>query len=37
MLAATLASGGVNPWSQIRVFEVKTVESVLKVMMSCGL
>lgn len=37
LLAATLANGGVNPWSLERVFKVNTVTSVLKIMLSCGM
>lgn len=37
LLAATLANGGVNPKSQERALEQNTIESVLKIMLSCGM
>lgn len=37
LMAATLANAGVNPWSEERVFSISTVQSMLKIMLTCGM
>mmetsp|Transcript_5607 Transcript_5607/g.11724 ORF Transcript_5607/g.11724 Transcript_5607/m.11724 type:complete len:115 (-) Transcript_5607:505-849(-) len=37
LMAATLASGGVNPLSGNRVFDTKLVRNALSIMSSCGM
>lgn len=37
LMAATLANAGVNPWSAERVFGISTVQSMLKIMLTCGM
>jgi glutaminase len=37
LIAATLANGGVHPWSQDKIFESKTVKKILSVMFTCGM
>lgn len=37
LLAATLANAGTHPWTEQSVFNVMTVQSMLKVMMTCGM
>ena len=37
LIAATLANGGVQPWTQDKIFECQTVQSILSVMYTCGM
>jgi glutaminase len=37
LLAATLANGGVQPWTQDKIYDCKTVQSILSVMYTCGM
>ena len=37
LLAATLANGGVNPWTQDKIFKYSTVKKVLTLMLTCGM
>lgn len=36
LLSATLANGGKHPWTGESVFSLLTVQSMLKVMLTCG-
>ncbi len=37
LIAATLANGGVNPWSNKKIFKSSTVKKVLSIMLTCGM
>ena len=37
LIAATLANGGVNPWSNKKIFKYSTVKKVLSIMLTCGM
>ena len=37
IIAATLANGGVNPWSNDKVFKYSTVKKILSLMLTCGM
>lgn len=36
LCAATLANGGTHPWTNESVFSTLTVQSMLKIMLTCG-
>jgi len=37
MVAATLANGGVNPWTSDKIFQYATVKKILSLMLTCGM
>jgi len=37
MIAATLANGGVQPWSNKKIFNYSSVKSTLSIMLACGM
>ena len=37
LISATLANGGVNPWSNEKVFKYSTVKRILSLMLTCGM
>jgi glutaminase len=37
LIASTLANGGVNPWSNKKIFKYSTVKKVLSIMLTCGM
>jgi len=37
LLSATLANGGINPWSYKEIFKPETVKKILSIMSSCGM
>ena len=37
IVAATLANGGVNPWTNDKVFKYGTVKNILSLMLTCGM
>ena len=37
MVAATLANGGVNPWTSDKIFKYTTVKKILSLMLTCGM
>ena len=37
MIAASLANGGVNPWTNDKIFKYSTVKKILSLMLTCGL
>lgn len=37
LLASTLANGGINPWTNKKIFNYSTVKKVLSIMLTCGM
>jgi glutaminase len=37
MIAATLANGGIQPWTNKKIFKYSTVKSTLSIMLTCGM
>ena len=37
LIASTLANGGINPWSNKKIFNYDTVKDILSIMLTCGM
>lgn len=37
LVAATLANGGINPWTNDKIFKYSTVKKILSLMLTCGM